>query len=373
MKNPLGKEVYQRRTEPLKAEEKDPRGYFFRDQTKIVHSLPFRRLKHKTQVFFCPDNDHICTRMEHTIHVATVAATICRGLKKYGWDLEEDLAYAIGLGHDLGHAPFGHAGEEAINKLLDKGKKFHHEVQGYRLVEHIYKLNLTYGVKDGIISHNGETYEQVLIPSDEEKSLDAIDELKTLPTSYEGCIARFSDKIAYLGRDLEDAIRLKCIDEGAVPKEVKEILGDGSGEFDNSTIINNLVLDIIKNSAESSAIRFSDEMFAALLSLRDFNYDRIYKDERIVNYKNYLDNIISCLFNYLIELYRKLGNNYEEYTKFGELAISFSRVLGKTADYYKTSQADPKTIVIDYLSGMTDNFALKSMEEISIPQPLKFT
>ena len=209
-KNILPKEALEKRS--YKKDE-DIRGCYYRDQTAIIHSRPFRRLKHKTQVFFSPDDDHVCTRIEHVLHVATISATICRGLNSKDnseWSLNEDLAYSIGLGHDLGHTPFGHAGESELSFLLGGKDLFIHEINSYRVVEKLTNqgegLNLTYAVKDGIIFHNGESFEKSIKPDQTIKNLDTITDRKHLPTTYEGCIVRFSDKIAYLGRDIEDAI-----------------------------------------------------------------------------------------------------------------------------------------------------------------------
>ena len=208
--NRISSEELEKRTTPREA---DIRGCYYRDQTAILHSKPFRRLKYKTQVFFNPNDDHICTRIEHVLHVATISATICRGLKAKKdaeWDLNEDLAYAISLGHDLGHTPFGHSGEAALSRNLGKGREFMHEVNSYRVVEKLVNggqgLNLTYAVKDGIICHNGERFEQSITPDFTVKDLNAIHSRSFVPSTYEGAIVRFSDKIAYLGRDIEDAM-----------------------------------------------------------------------------------------------------------------------------------------------------------------------
>ena len=158
--NPFQNETYRIRPKEKKT---DCRGDFFRDQTAIIHSLPFRRLKHKTQVFFAPENDHICTRIEHVLHVATIAATICKGLNNSGnWDINAEMAFAIGLGHDLGHAPFGHSGERALNGIF-KADAFKHEIHSLRVADKLANdgegLNLTFGVRDGIICHCGESDE----------------------------------------------------------------------------------------------------------------------------------------------------------------------------------------------------------------------
>ena len=244
MRNPLPDEVYLRRTKPVKP---DIRAEYFRDQTKIIHSYPFRRLKHKAQVFYAPDNDHICTRMEHVLHVATIAATICRGLNHSGqdWALDTELAYAIGLGHDLGHAPFGHEGEKELAAKLGAPKAFMHELNSYRVVEHLANhgqgLNLTYAVKDGIICHNGEDFNQNgLKPSPAANDLENIRERAYMPCTYEGCIVRLSDKIAYLGRDVEDAVTAGFITKKDLPKSTAKALGES-----NTDIISNLIADVV--------------------------------------------------------------------------------------------------------------------------------
>ena len=174
-RNPLTSNEYLRRSVPR---DYGVRGDFFRDQTAIIHSRAFRRLKHKTQVFFAPENDHVCTRMEHVLHVATVAATICKGLKKHGWEVDPELATAIGFGHDLGHAPFGHAGETALSRLLGDHGPFLHEINGYRVAEVLADygkgLNLTYAVLDGIACHNGEKFERVVRPEPSAKDFDLV-------------------------------------------------------------------------------------------------------------------------------------------------------------------------------------------------------
>ena len=203
MQNPLSNEIYHARQIPRKP---DLRGDYFRDQTAIIHATPFRRLKHKTQVFYAPKNDHICTRIEHVLHVSTIATTICKGL---GLDVE--LAQAIALGHDLGHAPFGHVGEIKLDILSREIGGFIHEIHGLRVVDKITRsghgLNLAYAVRDGIVSHCGEDFKKSIFPHSEYKKLEDIKARMTSPVTYEGCVVRVADIIAYLGRDIEDAIR----------------------------------------------------------------------------------------------------------------------------------------------------------------------
>lgn len=264
MKNPLEQSVYLKRTNP---KDYPIRGDFFRDQIAIIHSMPYRRLKHKTQVFFSPENDHVCTRIEHVMHVATIGATICKGLNKHDWDLNPEMTFAMGLGHDLGHAPFGHAGETALNKKLKGDFKFIHEVNSYRVVQYLANggkgLNLTNGVKDGIINHNGEQFVQSLKPQNNTNDLDAIKDRKSIASSYEGVIIRFSDIIAYLGRDIEDTVLAGFIKLSDIPNEIKDYIGNTNGD-----IINSLIIDIIKSSKDSDCIGFSDEMFNTLKILK---------------------------------------------------------------------------------------------------------
>ena len=220
--NPLDGSLLTRRERERK---EDIRGAYYRDTTAIIHSSPFSRLKHKTQVFFAPANDHICTRMEHVLHVASIASTICRPL-----GLDSELSWAIGMGHDLGHTPFGHVGERIISSLFkERGLGvFQHEVNSLRVVRmlanHGRGLNLCYAVEDGIVSHCGEKFVQRIIPSGEVKDLDAISSIHGLvPSTWEGVVVRFSDSIAYLGRDWEDARRLGLLDASC---------GQGGGEAD---------------------------------------------------------------------------------------------------------------------------------------------
>lgn len=368
MKNPLKTEEYTKRKI---ARTPDIRGDYFRDQTAIIHSTAFRRLKNKTQVFFAPENDHICTRIEHVLHVATIAATICKGLNKYGSDLDPDMAYAIGLGHDLGHTPFGHAGEKALNQLLGGNNAFIHEVNSYRQVEYLANkgngLNLCYGVKDGIICHNGEKDEQYLLPDNKVKNLDDVKNRNVVASSYEGVITRFADKIAYLGRDIEDAIVAGFISYKDIPEDVKKILGDRNGQ-----IINKLILDIIENSKESEKIGFSDLTYEIVTKLKHFNYKYIYAHPELKRYDIFCDKIINNLFDYLFNLLDKNNFNFEKYSESCiELDKNFGRYIHDIYHFYKDNH-NYKQIVTDYISGMTDAFALDSIKQITIPKPISF-
>ena len=346
----------------------DIRGAYYRDTTAIIHSSPFSRLKHKTQVFFAPANDHICTRMEHVLHVASIASTIC---KAFGLDTE--LAWAIGMGHDLGHTPFGHVGERIISSLFqERGLgSFEHEVNSLRVVRHLSNhgrgLNLTYAVQDGIVSHCGEHFLQRLSPDERVKDLDAIVTRKDLvPATWEGVAVRFSDSIAYLGRDWEDARRLGLL-EGCppLPEDVAEVLGRS-----NSAIINNLVMDLIENSG-SSGMGFSDRMYQAILEMSNYNYRYIYRSELLEGYTRYFTRLIRLIVGYLDELMEKYGTDRKGYDEERNmLAAGFYAHLMELKDSYLEREGNLDRLVLDYVAGMSDNFALDCANEILKPEHL---
>ena len=370
MRNPLPQDVYLRRTKPTTP---DIRAEYFRDQTKIIHSYPFRRLKHKTQVFYAPDNDHVCTRIEHVLHVATIAATICRGLNLSGedWQLDTELAYAIGLGHDLGHAPFGHEGEKALALKLGTAKSFVHEINSYRVVEHLANhgqgLNLTYAVKDGIICHNGEDFKEAgLVPSKAPNDLENIRDRVCMPSTYEGCIVRLSDRIAYLGRDIEDAIMAGLITRDDIPPKVAASLGRTNAE-----IIDALIADVVKTSKASEAVGFSPERHALVAELGAFNYERIYYHPKLVKYHRHIKTIIDTLYDYFIELFKERGTDFAAYAAMDlDVDRNFGRYVEQLRPIYEKEGYNGKVIVTDYVAGMTDSFALDCMRQISIPQPM---
>ncbi len=344
----------------------DFRGEYFRDTTAIIHSYPFRRLKHKTQVFFSPKNDHICTRIEHVMHVASVAATICKAL-----DLDTDLAWAIGLGHDLGHTPFGHAGEYIIRKIRKGKGGFNHELYSLRVVDHLIGygkgLNLTYAVRDGIVTHCGERFEQSILPEFKNKNLSAIKSLNRYPSTWEGAVVRMSDKIAYLGRDIEDAIQLKVITREMLPEECRSILGSS-----NSEIINTLVEDLIKTSRKTGSIGFSDEIIAAVKVQRDFNYRSIYNHPVLTGYQRYFERILHTLFQYLEELFEIYGFDEEKYQRENNLlSVRFGDYVKKMMQFYQEQDGGFDNLVTDYIAGMTDNYAIESVSEIMIPEKLE--
>ncbi|MCK9363376.1 MAG: HD domain-containing protein [Syntrophales bacterium] len=362
--NPLKEEQYKER---LHARDEDVRGDYFRDQTAIIHSMPYRRLKHKTQVYFSPNNDHICTRIEHSLHVATIAATISKGL-----GLNADMAYAIGLGHDLGHAPFGHAGETALNSKCKDIGGFIHEIHGLRVADVLGSrgvgLNLTYGVRDGIICHCGEAPDQKIQPRSEVLDLINIKKRDKLPSSWEGCITRMADRIAYLGRDLEDSIDGGFLEKKEIPEIIQNELGESNGE-----IIDNLVVDVITNSKKEEQIAFSDSKYKVLLELYKFSVARIYSNEKITRYGKYCERIITEIFDYLLNLYDKWDSNIQSYYNSPcPLDVRFGWYLEKMEKIYDEERAGATIIVRDYVAGMTDLYALKCMKEISLPEELSF-
>jgi len=366
MKNPLSENTYLQRTREI---DPEIRGHYFRDQTAIIHSMPFRRLKHKTQVFFAPENDHVCTRIEHVIHVATIAKSICKGLNMNGWNLDIEAAFAIGLGHDLGHSPFGHEGEYILSKKLGNARAFMHELNSFRVVEHLANngkgLNLTYIVKDGIISHNGEKFEQFLIPDNKIKDFELIKTRAIIPNSYEGCIVRFSDKIAYLGRDIEDAITAGFISTKDIPNKVKVGLGER-----NSDIIDSLVRDFIENSKENEAVGFSNEKYELLMLLHEFNYKKIYLNEKLKSFKKQAVIIIHTIFDYLSELFDKYGKNYSIYSQQNlKLDRAFGKYIEEMHDFYLL-ESNPSIIITDYIAGMTDLYVLDAIKQLTIPAPV---
>ena len=366
MKNPFPPEIYLKRTHPYK---EDVRGAYFRDQTAIIHSTAFRRLKHKTQVFFAPENDHICTRIEHVLHVATIAKSICRGLNANGWDLNDEMAFAIGLGHDIGHAPFGHIGEDILHNIIKKKNlKFIHEINSYRVVQYMANdgkgLNLTYGVKDGIICHNGEKYEQFLQPCETPNELDKIKDRNVKPSSFEGCIVRFSDKIAYLGRDIEDGITAKFIKKKDIPTKISEKIGTS-----NSEIIDAFVNDLINTSKNNDKIGFSDEKYELLKLLRNFNYKNIYLNDNN-NAFPYAETILNSIFGFIFDLYKNYKTDYKKYEKADKKLINhFGRHLFQMKDFY-TKDVVPEIIITDFISGMTDLYILEAMKQITFPEAI---
>ncbi len=373
---------------PLYDREGDVRSPFVRDYTRTLHCLAYRRLKHKTQVFYNVGNDHICTRMEHVSHVESVSETIATSL-----GLSRELTRAISLAHDLGHAPFGHKGERIINDLSKEhvGESFWHERHGLRIVDHFemleddhgtYRpLDLTFAVRDGIISHCGEVDENGIFPRSEQISLDDFVRPGLYqPSTWEGCVVKISDKIAYLGRDIEDALRLGFLSRDDKEKLSKIIKGD----IANTTVlINDFVYDICKNSSPERGICLSDEMLAMMNEIKRFNYEYIYKSPELDTFDHYSELVISSLFKKLRDAYdpecpeKTLANLRANRRRGGELCRSFADWLDRFClfsphpEYASApmfSRLESAQIyyraIIDYISGMTDSYAIKAFDEL---------
>ena len=385
--NPKWKNVISRIT-PLETKPTDIRTPFDRDYTRIIHSNAYRRLKHKTQVFFSPENDHICTRSEHVTHVESISYTIAKYL---GLNLE--LTKAIAVAHDLGHSPFGHAGEKILSKISERdlGTKFWHEQNGLNFVDNIelledhsgYKqnLDLTYGVRDGIISHCGEINENVLKPRDE--FIDLNDYKKPnqyAPYTWEACVVKISDKISYIGRDIEDAITLGILDEHL--QELYDLLNYESSEvLNNSTIINYFVCDLCQNSSFEKGLCFSKKAYDLMNKIKDFNYKHIYFSRRTITSIKYFELIINEIYNILFECFdnKNTLKNLKVLEKFyPKLIDGFYHYLENYCNFSNRNELKLKNklvfdlsikedfsrAIISYISGMTDNFAIEMYNEL---------
>ena len=377
--NPKWNNVIKRENE-LYSRGNDIRSEFERDYTRIIHSLAFRRMKHKTQVFFSPTNDHICTRMEHIILVESISNTIAEYL-----GLNTKLTKAIAMSHDIGHSPFGHQGEKILSEISKKdiGKTFWHEKNGLEMVDKIIllednkqnlqNLNLTYGVRDGIISHCGEIDENSLIPRNEYINLYDYDFPNQYnPYTWEGCVVKISDKIAYLGRDIQDAITIGILDRKL--KELRDIINiDENEPINNTIIINNLIYDLCENSNEKVGLKFSEKTFEFIKKLKEFNYKHIYLDERLQSSTSYFKLVITTIYDTL----KKYYTEKEHITKmYPEIIKDFEKWLKLYWNYDRYNGCENKVIfniekeqeiyqaIIYYISGMTDNYAIDMYNKI---------
>ena len=384
-KNPKWKKACQREKE-LYSRNNDIRSEFERDYTRIIYSNAYKRLKHKTQVFFLPQNDHICTRIEHVTHVESISYTIANYL---GLNLE--LTKAIATAHDIGHSPFGHKGEQILSNILmrDVGETFWHEKNGVNLIDNIellednlknkQNLDLTYAVRDGVISHCGEIDENNLKPRDEDIDLNIYQKPgEYAPYTWEGCVVKVSDKIAYLGRDIEDAIRLKMLDNHL--DELYKILDyDSNEEINNTTIINNLIFDLCSNSSPEIGLCFSDKAFTMLNKIKEFNYKNIYLSDRLSISTEYFKLVIDTIYYILKKCYdddgslnnmNKMKNIYPGVvTNFEEWLSNYWNL--ERGEHQKnkvifdiTNEKDFSKAIIIYISGMTDNFAIDTYNNI---------
>jgi dGTPase len=335
---------------------------FALDADRILHSRAYTRYIDKTQVFSLIRNDHITHRVLHVQLVSKIARTIGRFL-----GLNEDLVEAIALGHDIGHTPFGHDGEHFLSKLSQSAGIGHflHNVQSIQFLDHVERKgrgwNLCLQTLDGILCHDGEIHDQVLQPTNN-KTFDSLDRQLTrkkaepdfalMPMTLEGCVVRMADTVAYIGRDFEDAIRLKVVKRSDLPKDVAAVLGNTNG-----TIVYNLVTDIINNSYAKPYIAFSDRVSQSLKRLKKFNMDQIYMNPLI---KKYSETIFG-LFSYLFEKY------LDDLEKENRRSPIFSGFLADMSDAY-INQHQAAEIVRDFIAGMTDRFFLMQCPEKMRPK-----
>lgn len=302
----------------LEEQSCDVRTEFQRDRDRIIHSKSFRRLKHKTQVFIAPEGDHYRTRLTHTLEVSQIARTAARALR-----LNEDLTEAIALGHDLGHTPFGHAGENALDDLLTEG--FRHNEQSLRVVEKLEGkggLNLTWEVQDGILTHTG--------PQE--------------PQTLEGQLVRICDRIAYINHDIDDALRAGVLKYDQLPASEMAYLGSTG-----SHRINTMIRDLMENSTDAPRITTSPELQEVMHNLRDFLFENVYVGSAAKSEEEKAKQIIKMLYRYWIEHPHELAEE-----------------LQGQYDLYGTMQA-----VTDYIAGMTDRYIISVFEDVFLPRPWK--
>ncbi len=288
------------------------RNDFQRDRDRIIHAKAFRRLMHKTQVFIAPDGDHFRTRLTHTLEMMQISRTIARAL-----DLNEDLAEAIALGHDLGHTPFGHTGEEALSRVLAAhGRVFRHNEHSLRVVDHLERggegLNLTFEVRDGIRNHTGQGY----------------------PSTREGEIVRVADRIAYVNHDVDDALRAGIIAREDLPTRPLSVLGEKM-----SVRIDTLVRDMISTSERKGEISLSDEIYEALMELRAWLFRNVYHDSSSLETRK-ASGVVAALFEYYLE----------------------------RPEERAASDRDPITETVDFVAGMTDRYALATYRRLFLPR-----
>lgn len=292
-------------------EECDIRTVYQRDRDRIIHCKAFRRLKHKTQVFIAPEGDHYRTRLTHTLEVAQISRTIARALK-----LNEDLTEAIALGHDLGHSPFGHAGESALSQVMED--EFNHNEQSLRVVDHLEKLNLTFEVRQGIAHHTGSKK----------------------PATLEGQIVRIADRIAYINHDIDDALRAEIIKKDDLPARALKVLGKT-----HSDRIDKMVRDMIENSTGVPRIKRSNSVKKATQMLRQFLNNNVYIGSKAKVEENKAQTLLQLLFKY------------------------YRANQSQIPDKFKDTGQDIEQIVLDYIAGMSDVYAINKGKELFIPTP----
>ena len=318
MLSPLALPAEKSRGREREEEACNIRTCFQRDIDRILHSKAFRRLIHKTQVFLSPEGDHYRTRLTHTLEVARIARTVSRGLQ-----LSEDLTEAVALGHDLGHTPFGHAGERALSKIFESDGGFRHNEQSLRVVDRVEKdglgINLSYEVRDGIICHTGAK----------------------MPDTMEGCVVRLADRVAYINHDMDDAVRAGILTEADIPEEITCALGAGSSER-----INTLISDMISESSSRGEICMSPQIVFAFDAFYGFMQKNVYMNATAKGEETKVFGILNGIFGYYADNPDKMP---EEYKKIAE-------------------EDGLRRAVCDYVSGMTDKYAIYQYGELFIPE-----
>lgn len=384
--NPKWEEITKRRS-VLYQQDGDMRSTFVRDYTRIINSSAYRRLRNKTQVFFSPQSDHICTRIEHVNHVESISYTIAKYL-----GLNTELTRAISVAHDLGHAPFGHKGEKFLSEISMReiGEKFWHERNGLWVVDKVElledyekcrrNLDLTYGVRDGIVSHCGEVSDDGIKPREEAIVLE--DEFNTpseyQPFTYEGCVVKIADRISYIGRDINDAIDLGIFPKEKIREiqdELSEVLGE---QMNNTVLLNRFVTDVCNNSDPEKGIALSPAVKRAMDVVSKFNYENIYRCKRV----EYSDKFFKLVINQIYELLSESWRGIYTFEELRRIAVYYPQIIERFTSWlvgytemrsedYKndiifdiSNERNYKKAVITYISGMTDKFAIDTYNEI---------
>lgn len=357
----LSREAVRERAEP--EIDRGHRQNFSVDTDRILHSLAYSRYIDKTQVFYLIKHDHITHRVLHVQLVSKIARTIGRLLR-----LNEDLIEAIALGHDIGHAPFGHDGETFLSSLCEAHGigVFLHNVQSVRFLQEIERKgrgwNLTLQVLDGIFCHDGEIHTQSLTPNARKGFSELYDDMRekrwakqkeVQPMTLEGCVVRMADTISFVGRDIEDAIRLGIIKRDDIPRFCRGVLGDTNG-----TIVYTLVEDLIANSLGKTFVRFSQQVGEALRALKKFSKEHIYNDPRVKAQTGKIKLMFELLFNRYLEDLSAINESSDIYKGFLD---------GMSEGYVRRTQ--PPEIVRDFIAGMTDDFFLKQCDKYLVPIP----
>lgn len=385
------------RLSTLYCQSVDIRSPFERDYTRILYSNAYKRLKNKTQVFFSPSNDHVCTRIEHVNNVESISYTIANEL-----GLNVELTRAISIAHDLGHSPFGHQGEKILNAISkrDCDKTFWHEKNGLMCVDNIdllnddkgfkENLNLTYAVRDGIISHCGELDQSFIKPREEfidlEKDYTSVAQFE--PYTWEACVVKIADKISYVGRDIEDAVRFNILSDSEL-LNLKKLLNSKDENLtilNNRNIINELIGEVLNYVTIENGFTFSSEGLNVLNNIKKFNYEHIYGSNKLMQSHKYFELVINTIYDLLKSIYDEssckivkteayrlypdvikdfLGwlNNYSKQTYFAENKLELT-VLKNNKIFNIDNPKDYYYSIILYISGMTDNKAINTFEKI---------